>query len=908
MPMVSKSTPSTKPATEKTSAIKRLHIYYRWLRLNLSKRNVFAYPHRQWRLLSLTSLYIFFRPAFEDKLSILLVDFKPDTWSFAIWCGFILIAIVYTCILAHRRYIISEGRLSWTVVILAVWVYYRFIDTHYIATPTPISGICYVDLVPFLGVCVAVVAHWKRTKHQQKGVHNSIRGFEVECPCTFKDNDLLGRRKEARDLAEKIFQTDTSNAAFTLGLTAPWGAGKTSFMLTMKDYLEKRHSDETILLDFNPWMYRKAPNLTQIFFEELSRALAPYSSALASGFTRYVDHILDKDDSAWIQLGARLLPQGFKAKSTSEQYEFLKKEIGKLGKKIMIFIDDVDRLDSEELIELFSLIRNSSLSFPHMSYILTYDKEYVASQLQSEFNEHTYRYMEKIVQVEYPLAKITPEQLEEALREELKRIGYGNLWKPIKNSSFQLSNHLPTLRVIKQICNTLSSRRKELEGNIALSDWFIIEVIRIQYPRLFDFLRENYSRVFYIQGDKRSIRLKEVKEHEKPRKEEPLADHPSYGSEIDFYKHISEHHESLQIKSVGLVIELLTLVWDEARDAEVPQANHGDYIGRYFYGTLCASEIDETEFQEHITLPFEEIKKYVKQKLSLMQEQDLSRKIKRKKADSKEMAEKLLSTVFYLASSKLLFTRIEFDNQVNKLNRYLNWEDRKSKLMEIFEQSDIRLGVLLYLIMATQYVEEPSFSPEGEELTTLPFPAEELEDIKARLFMKHLEKHKSHDLGFCYLLWRECRTFKPTREGNRWGEPLLKPVVRHQKMDQEMKQVIQENLETVIPYFIAPCPPPQQNVYTLLLPEPIWGIYPNESLENESFCDFINQQDGDSSPVIEEFQKFLKRWEENKDRVQHYNNNGYDNPISVHVQFDFEHIVPRGVEALFSEKQCQPRW
>ena len=77
-------------------------------------------------------------------------------------------------------------------------------------------------------------------------------------------------------------------------------------MLAMKDYLEKQHSDETILLDFNPWMYRKAPNLTQVFFEELSRTLAPYSSALASGFTRYVDHILDKDDSAWLQLGARL--------------------------------------------------------------------------------------------------------------------------------------------------------------------------------------------------------------------------------------------------------------------------------------------------------------------------------------------------------------------------------------------------------------------------------------------------------------------------------------------------------------------------------------------------------------------------------------------------------------------------
>ncbi|MBF1396846.1 P-loop NTPase fold protein, partial [Porphyromonas sp.] len=395
---------------------------------------------------------------------------------------------------------------------------------------------------------------------------NSIRGYEVECPCTSEDEDLLGRGNEAQDLAEKIFQTDTSNAAFTIGLTAPWGAGKTSFMLAMQKYLRDNHCSEIILLDFNPWMYRKAPNLTQIFFEELSRALAPYNSALASGFTRYVDHILDKDDSAWLQLGVRLLPQGFKAKSTREQYEFLKKEIDRLGRKIMIFIDDVDRLDSEELIELFSLIRNSSLSFPNMSYILTYDKEYVASQLQNKFDAHTYRYMEKILQEEYLLAKITPEQLEEALRLELKRIGYGDLWRDIKNSGLQLSHHLPTLRVIKRICNTLSSRRKELESNVALFDWFIIELIRIQYPRLFDFLRENYSRVFDILENKRAIRTNDSKGDKSSWMQEALSDHPIYGDRINFSKYIFEHHKDLQIKHVGLVMELLVTLWGGDRD------------------------------------------------------------------------------------------------------------------------------------------------------------------------------------------------------------------------------------------------------------------------------------------------------------------------------------------------------
>ena len=259
---------------------------------------LFAYLQRRWRLLALVILYIFFRPTFESKLVSLLQSFEPSRGSFIVWCGIIVTALAYTYVLCRRRYVISEGVRAWNVVLLVGWAYYRFIDMHYIAIPTPIAGVCYVDLLPILGSCVALVvgwSHWERAKTKQEGVHNFRLGYEVECPCTSEDEDLLGRRKEAQDLAEKIFQTDTSHAAFTLGVTAPWGAGKTSFMLAMKDYLEKRHSDETILLDFNPWMYRKAPNLTQIFFEELSRALATYSSALATWSTSATSRLQSKE-------------------------------------------------------------------------------------------------------------------------------------------------------------------------------------------------------------------------------------------------------------------------------------------------------------------------------------------------------------------------------------------------------------------------------------------------------------------------------------------------------------------------------------------------------------------------------------------------------------------------------------
>ena len=825
---------------------------------------LFAYLQRRWRLLALVILYIFFRPTFESKLVALLQSFEPSWRSFILWCGIIVTALAYTYLLCRRRYVISEGVRSWTTVLLVGWAYYRFIDTHYIATPTPISGICYVDLLPILGSCMVLVAgwsHWNRTKHKQEGMYNSRLGYEVECPCTAEDEDLLGRRKEAQDLAEKIFQTDTSNAAFTLGLTAPWGAGKTSFMLAMKDYLEKQHSDETILLDFNPWMYRKAPNLTQVFFEELSRTLAPYNSALASGFIRYVDHILDRDDSAWLQLGVRLLPQGFKAKSTSEQYEFLKKEIGKLGRKIMIFIDDVDRLDSEELIELFSLIRNSSLSFPHMSYILAYDKEYVASQLQSKFNEHTYRYMEKILQEEYPLAKITPEQLEEALRLELKRIGSDDLCTPIESSEIQLVYHLPTLRAIKRICNTLSSYRKELEGNVALFDWFIIELIRIQYPRVFDLLRVNYTRILRSEGDQYIINVLEKGEEQNPLATASLPDHPLYGGIIHPSRYLSEHQDSLQIKNVGLVIELIGLIWGTTRKVAPLQANHSDYIERYFYGTLRECEIDETEFREHVNLSFEEIKAYIQQKRA-SQITDLIQKVRREPAESQEKAQILLQILLYLFSDPSRSFHInQVTEKVDSLKKYLKEASLKSIFKEIFEHPDTSMGALRYL---------SCIAGDEDNVNKLPFTQDEIETIKETLFLRYVEESKPLDLISCYNLWELAHI-------NAGPQPNV--GMCHPKMDEKMKQIIVENIESLIPVFVKQCRDKRR--YRLLYPKAIWNL--DADGKNPAigyFPEFIFGLDGDSSPIIREFQEFLGIWLENEE---------------ASITFEFKYITPAHV-------------
>ena len=855
MPMVSKSTPSPSPKTKIDQFIDKL----------------FAYLQRRWRLLALVILYIFFRPTFESKLVALLQSFEPSWGSFIVWCGIIVTALTYTYVLCRRRYVISEGVLSWAVVLLVGWICYRFFGvTDHVAIQTRIPGICYVAFLPFCGGCMAFVVWWSyrhRTKHKQEGMDNSIRGYEVECPCTSEDEDLLGRRKEAEDLAEKIFKTDTSNAAFTLGLTAPWGAGKTSFMLAMKDYLEKQHSDETILLDFNPWMYRKAPNLTQVFFEELSRTLAPYNSALSSGFIRYVDLLLAKDSNPWLQLASHLLPQESNAKSTGDQYDFLKREISKLGRKIFIFIDDVDRLEREELVELFALVRNSS-SFPCMSYILAYDKEYVASQLKGCFDQHTYQYMEKILQEEYVLAQITPEQLEHALETELERIGYGELWMTLRDSRIQISHHLPTIRAVKRICNTLSSCRRVLNRNILSFDWFIVELIRIQYPRLLDFLRENYALSFESQDDKLFFDVASGMGDKEAQINLPWVDHPIYGKRISLGKYILENKELLQITRVALVAELIQQLWGNSRKAEPLQANHRDYIGRYFYRTLREIEIDEAEFRAQIDLPFEEIKPYLKDK-AVRQFTDLVRKVRRGPIENQEQARKHLQVLFYLLSDlDRKFERNEIADKVDVLSKYLIGDDLKSELKEIFEYPDTRVGVLRYL---SEVINEKG-------IIRIPFTQVELEDIKEQLFLGYVEDSKSVDPIGIYKLWQICRSYIVFGgHGLPMGQGI--PLPCHPHMDKLMRRIIEENIELMIPHFVQRYRSDESN-YQVICPEPIWTLNKSWTTVIGYFPDFIFGLDGEASPVIREFQEFLRQRLDSKESI---------------IPFDFKYIIPINV-------------
>lgn len=83
-------------------------------------------------------------------------------------------------------------------------------------------------------------------------------------------------------------------------------------------------------------------------------------------------------------------------------FNYINDSIKKSGFQIVVFIDDLDRLYENEILEILKLIRNSA-SFANTIFIVAYDRNYLVSAINRVNSYHPDAYMEKIFQIEIAL-------------------------------------------------------------------------------------------------------------------------------------------------------------------------------------------------------------------------------------------------------------------------------------------------------------------------------------------------------------------------------------------------------------------------------------------------------------------------------------------------------------------------
>jgi predicted KAP-like P-loop ATPase len=317
-------------------------------------------------------------------------------------------------------------------------------------------------------------------------------------PIQTKEKDLLHRYPLAHHIAAMISDFK-DNDSLVIGLEGEWGSGKTSFVNLILEDLRKT---DALLITFNPWNFSDQNELIKDFFDSMIDAIKQAdgqgAEAKANKIKGYASKLL-KQGSITLSPEISALGLSFKLGEINtigdedpleKQKATINKLLKEFGKRIVIVIDDIDRLDSTETKLIFKLVKMTA-NFANTIFLLAYDRGKVCQRMD-ENGIKGEDYLKKIIQVSFTLPKPDPVDLFNILTSDLDisvqrfdqkfwdEVRWGNLF----HSGFK--RLFPTVRDIKRY---VSSLRLDLEiigtEEVNPIDFLGIEAIRVFAPEIY---------------------------------------------------------------------------------------------------------------------------------------------------------------------------------------------------------------------------------------------------------------------------------------------------------------------------------------------------------------------------------------------------------------------------------------
>jgi predicted KAP-like P-loop ATPase len=280
-----------------------------------------------------------------------------------------------------------------------------------------------------------------------------------------------------------------------IGIYGAWGEGKSSVLVLMAQALAAGYG-YIVPVPFNPWHFKSEEHLLRGFFATLAsvlgRSLPTKRQKLGKLLKRYgaLLSVVGVGDAA------TAVGRTWATVTLDELRGRLEKLLREAGKRVVILIDDIDRLDRREIQAIFKLVKLSA-NFEHTSYVLAFDDEMVAGALGEQYGaggvEAGRGFLEKIVQV--PLHLPPADQL------ELQKLIFAGVDAALSASGISLSTEqveafvchfvdgieprLTTPRQVKLYVNALTFALPILKGEVHPVDQMLIEGIRVFYPKLY---------------------------------------------------------------------------------------------------------------------------------------------------------------------------------------------------------------------------------------------------------------------------------------------------------------------------------------------------------------------------------------------------------------------------------------
>jgi len=332
---------------------------------------------------------------------------------------------------------------------------------------------------------------------------SEVKKPPVDNPIQSSKEDVLGRAVVAQDFARSIRDLDASQG-IVVGVLGAWGHGKSSFVNLMKE--EFSSDPEFPVVEFNPWLFSGSQQLTDVFFREIAAELRVKNgskfAAIAEGLDKYGDVLSPVAIIPWF--GA-WWDRAFRASRAAATWwsnrkrgsrpfrEEITEALLKLEQPIVVVIDDIDRLTTAEIRDIFKLVRLTA-SFPNIVYILAFDRRRIEKAL-SEDGVPGRDYLEKIVQLSFDLPAIPRELLRSQVFAKLDPILEGVTDLRFKQEDwpdiyFEIIEPLiSSLRDVTRLTISARTTIQALGSQIETVDLMALEAVRIFRPEIFEELQ-----------------------------------------------------------------------------------------------------------------------------------------------------------------------------------------------------------------------------------------------------------------------------------------------------------------------------------------------------------------------------------------------------------------------------------
>lgn len=324
----------------------------------------------------------------------------------------------------------------------------------------------------------------------------SYSNINADVPINTINDDELNRADFSIKIAESILNYEDEEC-LVLGLMGNWGSGKTSIRNMIFEHVESQNN-EYVLIKFNPWYFSTQDSLLYHFFDELTESFNKKN--IFNDIRTRISKLKNK------LVSATTINAGFQGNGISvdlselsnnkdyETFNSIKSDLNNLFNgldyKIIISIDDIDRLTDDEIKQIFLLVK-SLANFPNVIYLLSFEDFVVKNALSSESYSGE-NYLEKIIQIPIFVPEVTQTKMNSLIMKRFNHIFTNNhevieqyFDIGLKSILWKIFPFIKTIRDLNRYMNVLTFYKGTFIDELNIGDFLLLLLLQIFEPEIY---------------------------------------------------------------------------------------------------------------------------------------------------------------------------------------------------------------------------------------------------------------------------------------------------------------------------------------------------------------------------------------------------------------------------------------